>query len=311
MQTKLRNPEIMKKKDKKDYHGHIEFNDLVVDYIDGDIVIFDNMRDLTMLYPLKPMTNLIALCVKGSVVLTVNGRDSNITENDILFCPPNVKIENCIYSQDFECKILCLSDHIIQGLLRDRIGIWHKAVYINQTNIIRMSHTCREDFNFYYALLRSKINHKEKSSSREVVQTIIRALLLELCDVLEASEGVGEVPRILQSKQLFNRFLNLLSNSEVKRQPATYYAGQLSITPKYLTMLCQQYSDKTASEWIIQYTLDDIRYYLADLDYSIKEISVHLGFANMSHFGSYVRKHLGMSPSEYREKNIKKVSKRQ
>lgn len=299
----------MKRKDKKDNHGYIEFNDLVVDYTDGDIAIFDNVRDLTMLYPLKPMTNLIALCTKGALVLTVNGKDSHITVNDILFCPPNVKIENCAFSPDFECKILCLSDHVVQGLLRDRIGIWHRAVYINQTNIIRMSQACREDFYYYYSLLRSKIDKPGKGSSQQIVQTIIRALLLELSDVLEAAEGSGEVPRILQSKQLFNRFLNLLSNSEIKRQPATYYAGQLSITPKYLTMLCQQYSDKTASEWIIQYTLDDIRYYLADLDYSIKEISVRLGFANMSHFGSYVRKHLGMSPSEYRDKNVKKLVK--
>jgi len=299
----------MRKKEQKDSRAFAESTNLVVDYMDGDVAIFDNVRDITMLYPLKPMTNLIALCMNGSIILTINGIQSQIDKDDILFCPPNVKIESCQYTPDFECKILSLSDHIIQGLLRDKIGIWHRAVYINQSNIVHMSGTCREEFNFYYALLRSKINHPEKSSSREVVQTIVRALMLELCDVLQASEGTGEVPRILQSKQLFNRFLNLLSNSEVKRQPAAYYAEQLSITPKYLTMLCQQYSDKTTSEWIIQYTLDDIRYYLEDLDYSIKEVSVRLGFANMSHFGAYVRKHLGMSPSEYREKNILKTKR--
>ena len=287
---------------KKIHHsGYVEFNGLTVDYIDGDVAIFDNVRDLSKLYPLKPMTNLLAVCSKGSLVLTVNGRDSHIAEADILFCPPNVRIDNCVVSNDFECKILCLSDHIIQGLLRDKINIWNKAVYVNQTNIIHMSQHCKEDFGLYYALVRSKIAHPERGSSRELVQTIVRALLIELCDVLKSDEGQNEEPRILQSRQLFNRFLNLLSNSEVKRRPALYYAEQLNISPKYLTMLCQQYSDKSASEWIVRYTLDDIRYYLADLDYSIKEIAVKLGFANASHFGSYVRKHLGLSPTEYRE----------
>lgn len=286
--------------------GFIEFSNLVVDYIDGDVAIFDNVRDLSRLYPMKPMTNLVALCSSGALVMSVNGKDTRITEGDILFCPPNVKIDNCVFSDNFECKILCLSDHIIQGLLRDKIAIWNHAVYINQTNIIRMSETCKEEFGFYYALIRSVINRADRGSSREVVQTLIRALLIELCDVLEASEGKSGEPRISHSRQLFNRFLNQLSNSEVKRRPAKFYADQLAISPKYLTMLCQQYSDKTASEWIVQYTLDDIRYYLADVDYTIKEISVKLGFANMSQFGAYVRKHLGMSPSEYRERNGKR-----
>lgn len=280
-------------------NGIVEFKNLMVDYSDGDIAIFDNVRDLSEIKPIKPMTNLIGLCVKGSIVMTVNGKDSKIKEDDILFCPPNVKIDHCVFSEDFECKLLCLSNHVVQGLLRDKISIWNRAVYINQTNIIPMSRACKEDFGQYYTLIRSKITSNH-GSSREIVQTLIRALLIELCDVLETSDGRGEEPRILLSKQIFNRFLNILSNVEVKHQPATYYAERLNISPKYLTMLCRQYSDKSASEWIIQYTLDDIRYYLTDLNYSIKEIAFRLGFSNISHFGAYVRKHLGVSPTKFR-----------
>ena len=295
----------MAKQDKKHHRDYVEFDNIFVDYIDGDIAIFDNVHILSQLYPLKPMTNLVGLCTKGELQLTVNSKDVRIREGLVMLCPPNIKIENSRYSEDFECKILCLSDHIIQGLLRDKIGIWNRAIYINQTNVIQMSETCKEEFGFYYALLRSKINRGEKGSSREIVQTIIRAMLIELCDVLASQEASNDTPRILQSKRLFNRFLNMLANSDVKRRPAAYYAAQLNITPKYLTMLCQQYSDKSASEWIIQYTLDDIRHYLVTMNLSIKEISVKLGFANISHFGSYVRKHLGVSPSKYRDKNIR------
>ena len=65
-------------------------------------------------------------------------------------------------------------------------------------------------------------------------------------------------------------------------------------------MLCLKYSNKTASEWVAQYTVEEIRFYLKSTDLSIKEISALMGFSNMSHFGSYVRKHFGVSPSEYR-----------
>jgi transcriptional regulator GlxA family with amidase domain len=56
----------------------------------------------------------------------------------------------------------------------------------------------------------------------------------------------------------------------------------------------------------VLYTVEDIRFYLKNTTLSIKEISAILGFANMSHFGSYVRKHLGVSPSVIRGKEPKK-----
>ena len=284
---------------------HIELKDLTVDYNDGDIVMYDNVKDFQEIYPLSSTTNMIGLCTKGNLTMSVYGIETHVKEDEILFCPPNIKIDNCVFSKDFECRVLCLSNHVVQGLLRDKMTIWNDAVYINQTNIIPMSKGCKEVFAIYHALLRNKIAAKH-GSSREIVQAIVRALLIELCDVLEASDGMGKEPRVLQSRQIFNHFLNILSNVEVKHQPAIFYAAQLNISPKYLTMLCRQYSDKSASDWIIQYTLDDIRYYLTDLNYSVKEIAFRLGFSNISHFGAYVRKHLGLSPTKYRAQLYKK-----
>ena len=57
----------------KDKRRFIEFNNLFVDYTDGDVVIFDNVKDLTSLYPLKSMTNLIVLCTGGSAKLEAGG----------------------------------------------------------------------------------------------------------------------------------------------------------------------------------------------------------------------------------------------
>jgi AraC-like DNA-binding protein len=288
---------------------YIEFNDLTVDYNDGDIVIFDNVKNFQEIFPLNSTTNMIGLCTKGHLTMSVYGIDTRIKEDDILFCPPNIKIDNCKFSKDFECRVLCLSNRVVQGLLRDKMTIWNNAVFLNQTNIIPMSKGCKEVFALYHALICNKISSKH-GSSREIVQAIIRALLIELCDILEASDGKGEEPRMLQSRQIFNQFLKILSNVEVKHQPATFYAAQLNISPKYLTMLCRQYSNKSASDWIIQYTLDDIRYYLTDLNYSVKEIAFKLGFSNISHFGAYVRKHLGLSPMKYRAQLYKKDKQR-
>lgn len=285
---------------KKDQRGYIDFSNLIVDYADGDVVTYDRVKDIMRLYPLKPMCNMIAFCNGGQTRVRVTGRAFDIKPGDVMICPPNVKIDDSNYSDDFECRVLCLSDHIIQGLLRDKIEVWHHAVYINQLNIINTSSVSSEEFGFYYSLIRSKIvNHKE-GAPKDILLALIRAFMLELCFILENTHSIEKEQKLSQGKVLFNRFLSLISSSDVKRQPISYYAGQLAITPKYLTMLCLKYSDKTASEWVQQYTIEEIRFYLKSSNLSIKEISAKLGFSNMSHFGSYVRKHLGMSPSDFR-----------
>lgn len=291
----------MANKSNKDQRRFIEFNHLFVDYTEGDVMVFDHVSDLKKLTPVKPMSNRIVMCLSGDMQLEVSGKRFDVSATDLLYFPPTAHIDSNHPSPDFSCQVLCLSDHIIQGLLRDRIGIWRRAVYANEMKVLRTTEVCREEFASYFALIRSKIQHSDRQEPYEIVQALIRALLLDFCHLLEESQGTAPEQKLPQGKSLFNRFLGLISNSEIKRQPITYYAGELAITPKYLTMLCLKYSDKTASEWVIKYTTEDIRFYLRSSNLSIKEISAKLGFSNMSHFGSYVRKHMGCSPSEYRE----------
>ena len=56
-----------------------------------------------------------------------------------------------------------------------------------------------------------------------------------------------------------------------------------------------------ASEVIHRCIIDDVRLLLHDPDKSVKEISNELGFPNLSFFGKYVKRMLGMSPKAYRK----------
>lgn len=56
-----------------------------------------------------------------------------------------------------------------------------------------------------------------------------------------------------------------------------------------------------ASEVINRCIIDDVRRLLHNSDKSVKEISNELGFPNLSFFGKYVKRMLGMSPKAYRK----------
>lgn len=288
---------------KKDQQRYIEWGSFIAEYNDGDVIILENVKDIAPLYPIRPDSVLICICCKGWQKINVNGRNYELSENCLFICPSGAKVVLRDHSSNFQCKVLSMTEQIVRGLLRDKIDVWHQAVYVSRQHVIRVPDVCHEEVGYYFTLLRLKLKRNSSDLPYTIMFALLRALLLELCFLYEGTTGTGHEHKLSQGKILFNRFLSQVSNSQVKRLPITYHAGQLAITPKYLTMLCLKYSNKTASEWVAQYTVEEIRYYLKNTELSIKEISARMGFSNMSHFGSYVRKHLGVSPSEYRLTN--------
>ena len=67
----------------------------------------------------------------------------------------------------------------------------------------------------------------------------------------------------------------------------------------YRPVACR-YSRKTAAELINGITVNYISNMLTSSDKSVKEIATEDGFENLSFFGKYVRRELGMSPRQFR-----------
>lgn len=279
-----------------------------VGYADGDITIIDNVRQLPEVNSFKVKMNIIILCCDGRIELDVNGNRRQLEKNDVLFSCPDVMLDNFMISPDFECKVLCLSERIIHELLHEHIGVWNRAVYIRRTNVVTLSDDVVRQHSLYHALISQSLQMPDRQFGKQAMQSLIQSMLFELSSVLYEPDIEATQNYQTQSRQLFDRFLSMLSKEKVKRRPVGYYADVLSITPKYLTMVCEHESGKPAKEWINQYVVEDVRYYLRNTATPIKEIADRLGFANISHFGSYVRRHFGMSPSVCRTQSKQGVS---
>lgn len=268
------------------------------DYYDGDAAIIDNISDLTHVAPFYAKMNFVVLCTGGRIQFNINGAPVMLCAHQILLSAPNVILDNYLFSPDFACKILCLSDNIIHAMLGEQANKWNLSVHNERTGVIQLPDEDQEQFVYYYELIRFKINHQERRYSTLVMQSIIRALLYDVLSLIKKDFLIENEKGPSQGKWVFNQFLRLLSTKVVKHRPVRSYATELNVTSKYLSMLCTKYSGRPASAWIAQYTKEDIRYHLQNTNMSITDISDKLGFPNISFFGSYVRRRFGMSPSQ-------------
>jgi len=280
-----------------------ENKDIQVGYSDSDIVIIDSIQKFAEINTAHVSMHAIVICVKGKVQGLMNGLPMELHENQVAIVPPNVMITSIMVSPDFNLKAMFFTNSILQSFLREKMNIWNEVMYVHRLHILTIEK--REDmlfFTHFYEMLSLFIERGgDNPYSTDIIQSLLRAAVLALCAKLKEKLPAKEISYDSHTgNNHFQRFLDLLSNSSTKHRTVASYADELCISPKYLSAICKKNSDKTATEWIREHVLEDIRYYLRQTDLSIKQVSDELQFPNPSFFGKYVKEHFGMTPSQLR-----------
>ena len=280
-----------------------ESNEVDVNYSDEDIVIIDNVRNLTDPGVAYMSMNIITICTAGKSAFNMNGQPIRLEKNQILLCPPNVTVSDFMISPDFEMKALFLTNRMLQSFLHEKMNIWNEVMYVHRMHVLDMSEIDIAFYSHFLDMLRLCIDAKTGNPYRtDVIQSLLRSAFLGLIGLLKMVLPESSQVQSQPAGNLFQRFLDLLHATEMKHRTVDYYANQLCISPKYLSAICKNNSGKTANEWITEHVLEDIRYYLKSTDYPVKQICSLLGFPNSSFFGKYVKTHFGLTPMQFRQK---------
>ena len=281
-----------------------------VSYNDDELVIIDGLRELADLTARKVTFNIVAACTSGRMTLDVAGVRTTVEAGQIFICQSHAVLSNFMVSPDFECKVMCISDRLQRSILEAQGLLWNKMLYSQRCRILR----AKPDRFAIYNELRYYWLNEGSPFKREILVSLLRVAFLELCDMLmqagahaarvQEKAGEREPENTSRMETLFHRFLESVARRRIKKLSVSEYADELCITPKYLSTVCRTVSGKSPTEWISEYVIEDITHYLRSTDLTAKEIADELGFPNASFFGKYVREHLGISPNEYRRKQL-------
>ena len=276
--------------------------DLVINFYDDNIVIVDNIKTFVAPNATRLRMNVILICLTGKAQAQMNGQLLSISKNQILICPPNVIFTDFMVSPDFDFKAMFITNKLLQSFLHERIVVWNEVLYIHQLHMLDLDDTDIELYSLFYEMVnRCAISNRFNPYKNDVVLSILRGGILALCGRLKQTLPEQVERKEGQTNNMFQQFLELLGNTPIKHRSVEWYAAELSISPKHLSNICKKHSGKTANEWIREYVLEDIRYYLKQTDYSIRQVCNIIGFPNPSFFGKYVKTYFGMSPVRFRQ----------
>lgn len=147
----------------------------------------------------------------------------------------------------------------------------------------------------------------ELESTNEDKFVLIKLLLKRYLLVVKRiynQKLVNLQPEKRQESSLFNIFRMTLDahfqDKFFKFPTVAFFAEKLNMSANNLNMLIKKQTNKTASSFIQDKLLLEIKSYLIHTNLNSSEIAHQLDFENLSYFNRFFKKHTALTPLEYR-----------
>lgn len=139
---------------------------------------------------------------------------------------------------------------------------------------------------------------------------VLRNLVFELLHFAMKMQPAAPADhqRINASQRIATLFLELLerqfpideNHPKVSLRSASEFAQQLNIHVNHLNRAVKAVTDKTTTQIIGERILQEAKIMLRHSNWNVSEISDALGFAEVTHFNNFFKKHAGLSPLKFR-----------
>lgn len=270
------------------------------DALEGEVMFLNDLREITNLSTMRKGYNTIIHCQGGRILVEIGGNQQiKIRPGQMLLIPAGKLVQPLMISTDVNASVLLISDKMLKSALGNQLSIWNKAMYMKEIYVVEEAGWVEAMEGYARTIFKTGTL---PVLYREIISSFLRMMLLMLCEELMRHEDMTTLndASTTHDKEVFNQFLQLLSQQNQKRQRVSFYADKMNISPKYLSSICKKVSGKNPMRWITENAMQDCYSLLKDTDLSVKEISNRLGFPNPSFFGQYFREQAGVTPMEYR-----------
>lgn len=105
-----------------------------------------------------------------------------------------------------------------------------------------------------------------------------------------------------KGKMYLNQFISLIKEFNSPHKTVDEYCQKLSLNEKQLYSICKKQLNQSPKHIIEEYFVELIKTALLDKKQRIQEIAFTFAFDDTSYFTRFFKKHVGLTPKEYREK---------
>lgn len=242
----------------------------------------------------------IVICHQGMFRFCVDGTSFVASMGETVFLSPGILFHVQEVSADFRYTLLFYRVEQILHMLGNTVVSMrlYSTLYPQSCTV---AHTEYEEMLTSYARMLLDLEQKEKHDTYSLHEQklLLMAVTYRLCSIFSASfqkEG-KEMRRKIET---FEMLVKLIEENFMRERTVAFYADQLCLTPKYLSVIVKSVCGKTVQQLIFKAIIRRSIYLMKNTDKTIQQIASDLSFPNASSFGTFFKKHTGLSPKNYR-----------
>lgn len=239
------------------------------------------------------------ICLAGEGWFVYDGRTFTVGRNDVVIITKPQLITGLGQSGDLSVEIIAAPGVFLNSQLpANNFGIGG-AISLFDNPVIHLSDGNTQVLLNDMHAIRSRIDDTEHPFYHELIGSLALTMMYDLF-AFHTQDRVS-VYASDRSMYVVKEFMAMLEAGNPKYyRSVNYYAGQLSVSPKYLSDTVRRQTGHNVTYFIARYTVPIIKEYLNNPNLSIAQISEEMKFGNPASFTRYASRYLGMSPKRYR-----------
>ena len=240
------------------------------------------------------------LCTAGEGSFVFNEHCYHIMKNDLVVIPRPDRVSNLAAHADMQVEWFAADYKFLQNLLPSNNYSIGGSILLNQDPVVPLTDEQAGHLLDSFHRLRDRMGDRHMQFYSELMGNLCLTMMY---DIFEAhAERDATDTHTDRTAHIVKQLMALLATgiSRTERD-VSYYAQRLNVSPKYLSATIKRVTGHSVTSYIDRHTVPILKDYLNDERLSLTQIAEHMNFTSLSYFSRYCTKHLGQSPSSYRQ----------
>lgn len=270
--------------------------DLPSDWLIGNDINKD-LLNMYANYPVRLKCEIFVLCMEGKIEALVNLNKIYVNPNDVITLTPGSIFQVNSVEGNLRIYFLGFSSHYIEQKNHSRTML--DVIYWTLGKpVLSLKPQGAKLMEEYLKMLIKMYESFDDNIRMQITSNLFEDIHTGI-SILYKNKNVDKSV-VSKSEQLCRDFMQLVMQHYNQTRNVSWYAQKLGITHAHLCTTVKQVTGKTCINIISSMVIMDAKSQLKSTQLSIQNISDSLNFANMSFFGKYFKRYVGMSPLEYR-----------
>ena len=239
------------------------------------------------------------LCTAGEGSFVFNEKCYHIGRNDLVVIPMPERMKNLAGHPDLQVEWFAADYKFLQNLLPSNNYSIGGSISLNHNPVISLTDEQAAILLADFHRLRDRMDDRHLLFYRELMGSLCLTMMYDIFEP-HAQRDTSDT-HTDRTAYIVKQLMEMLSTGvSCTERDVSYYAERLHVSSKYLSATVKRVTGHSVSSYIDRHTIPILKNYLEDERLSLTQISERMNFTTLSYFSRYCKKHLGMSPSEYR-----------